>query len=60
MRLSRPEIGVLIEIIFEWDRWMTIDDMESSMHPESINQVKPLFRKLYDEYWTERDGERVW
>lgn len=51
MRISRDELALLIEIIFEWDKWRVLENKESSLDSVSFSEVKPLFRKMYSSYW---------
>lgn len=55
MRITENEMSLLIQIIFEWDRWITMDGMESDMDKEDMEQIRKLFRKLYGQYWYEQE-----
>lgn len=55
MRLSDHDKELLITIIFEWDRWITMDGMETDIGGEDMEEVKKLFRKIYNGYWNGKD-----
>lgn len=60
MRLSEYDMSLLIQIIFEWDRWITMDGMETDIGGKEMVEVKKLFRKIYNQYWYgEKSGIEV-